>query len=188
LPPRTRVELGDVIFAPSLPLQVTTASALRPGALVADGDPVIEVLSSIPRVTLPLGADGSVHVQAGTQVSVTIGDAPIEMRATGEDLVTETGTRRAQLEVATSEAACSWCSRVPTGQTTSWTATVTLAGPATGVVLPIAALQTAPDGSVAVNRDDGSTAPVQVVLEVGGDAVITGLEADERVRLPAVEG
>jgi len=188
LPPRNRVELGEVIFVPSLPVQVTAASALRPGALVADGDQVIDVLSNIPRVTLPLGADGSLHVQADTQVVVSIGDTPVEMKATGEDLVAETGTRRAQLVLATPGATCTWCSGIPTGQTTSWTATVTLAGPATGIVLPIAALRTAPDGSVAVTRDDGSTAPVQVVLEVGGDAVITGLEADERVRLPVVEG
>ncbi len=184
LPERKEVALGEIVFIPSLPLSVTPTDAIAAGGLIADGDVTFDVLAAAPTLRLSFGVDGSVQVPAGTPVDVDIDQEPVAMVATDRQSVADTGARLVELE-STGSAGCeSWCGSIPTSGVSLWPATVRFGGPATGVVVPVGAIAGGAGSTASVTLQDGSTVPVVVVLQVGGDAVVTGVDVGDVIVLP----
>ena len=71
-----------------------------------------------------------------------------------------------------------------TSGVSSWPAVVRLKGPATGVVVPVGAIRSGAGSGTVVVTQEGSSVPVEVVLQVGGDAIVTGLSAGDVVVIP----
>jgi hypothetical protein len=184
LPARSDIALGEIVFVESLPLSVTPTDVVTAGGLIGDGDVAFDVLAAAPTLSLALGLDGSVQIPSGTPVDVTFGDVTVAMTATDQQSITDTGARLVEL-TGTDPVACGrWCDAVPTSEVSSWPATVRFGGPTTGVVVPVGAIRSGTGSAATVTLQDGSTVPIQVVLQVGGDAVVTGVDAGAVIVLP----
>lgn len=189
LPVRASVALGEIVFVPSLPVVTAASAGLTVGALIRDGDPVLEVLAAMPRIQLALVADGTLQVPAGTMIDLDIDGIKVGTIATARQSQSDSGRRLVELELTDRVAVCaSWCASIPTNEVSSWPATVKLKGPATGVIIPVGAIRADAGSGSVVMLADGSSRAVELVLVVGGDAVVTGIEEGDVIALPGTGG
>lgn len=189
LPVRVSVALGEIVFVPSLPVVTAASAGLTVGALIRDGDPILEVLAAMPIIRLALVADGTLQVPVGTAIDLDIDGTKVATIATARQSQSDSGRRLVELELTDSIAACgSWCVAIPTNEVSSWPATVKLKGPATGVIVPVGAIRSGAGSGSVVVLADGSSRPVDVVLVVGGDVVVTGIEEGDVIALPGTGG
>lgn len=189
LPVRSSVALGEIVFVPSLPVVTAASAGLTVGALIRDGDPILEVLAAVPTIRLALGADGAFQVPDGTTINLDVDGNLVATTATAHQIQSDTGGRFVELELTDPVATCrSWCAAIPTNEVSSWPATVKLKGPATGLVVPVGAIRSGAGSGSVVVLADGSSRPVEVVLVVGGDVVVTGIEEGDVIALPGTGG
>ena len=189
LPVRAEVSLGEIVFMPTLPLTVTPGAGLVAGGLIADGDVAFEVLAAAPTLRLSLGADGSFQLPVSTSVDVSVAGEVVSTTATDRQTLSEGGARLVDLSVLAGDSVCGpWCESVPTVGVSTWPAVARLKGPETGVVVPVGSIRSGAGSDTVVVKADGSTVSVEVVLQVGGDAIVTGVSAGDVLVLPdAVE-
>jgi hypothetical protein len=185
LPPRSEVVLGEIVFVETLPLLVSGSAELRAGSLITDGDIVLETLGSSPMLQLSLGSDSTLQIPAGTAVNINVAGVDVLAVATERQSQSDSGARLVELTLADPADSCApWCASVPTVGVSSWPATVRLKGPATGVTVPLGAIRVGEGSGSVVVLESGVTMPVEVVLQVGGDAIVTGIAAGDVVVLP----
>lgn len=189
LPARSSVALGEIVFVPSLPIVTAASAGLTVGGLIRDGDPILEVLAAMPALRLTIVADGKFQIPIGTIVDLDIDGILVATNATALQYQSDSGGRLVELELADPVATChSWCASIPTNRVSSWPATVKLNGPATGVIVPVGAIRSGAGSSSVVVLADGSSRTVDVVLIVGGDAIVTGIEEGASIALPGTGG
>jgi peptidoglycan hydrolase-like protein with peptidoglycan-binding domain len=185
LPVANSAALGEILFLPDLPISTTTTEDLLVGGLVSDGQALFVALDSAPALSLYLPADSPFQIEPGAMVEIDFAGVPVIATATDRQLQVEGGARRIDVNTAESAAPCDpWCTKIPPRGVSSWAATVVVKGPASGVILPVGALRSGPDGAPVVITADGSTKEVKVVLQVGGQAIVTGIDAGETLILP----
>jgi peptidoglycan hydrolase-like protein with peptidoglycan-binding domain len=177
--------LGSIVFLRSFPVQMVAAEALRLGAPVADGVTLFEVVADDPTMELLLGADQAGNVPPGAPVEVTMGGGIVHAAAGAQREVD--GQISVALQGADGKSApCPHpCGAVPVQGVTQFPASVTVLGPATGPVVPVAAIETDAAGATTVLDENGAKRPVKVLLQVGGQAVVSGVAVGDRVRLPS---
>jgi peptidoglycan hydrolase-like protein with peptidoglycan-binding domain len=177
------VRRGDIVFLPALPVRVAPTEQLKVGEPVGGGEVVIEVLSDAPVFTVTLGLDqaplvplsGSVivHFGAGTWTGVI---ATTTTSALGELVLT--------IESADGGAVCGdQCDLVPVIAPAQYRADLVVVPETTGPLVPSAALQTRPDGTVFVTDEAGRELDVKVLAAADGRAVVQGIEVGQMVRL-----
>ena len=177
------VQRGDIVFLSGLPVRIAPPEQLRIGEPVAGGEVVIEVLSDAPVFTVTLGQDqaplvplsGSVIVHHGagvwTGVIATSTTTPI-----GELLLTIMG--------ADGGAVCgNECDLVPVTATAQYRADLVVVPETSGPLVPSAALQTRPDGTVFVADESGQELDVTVLAAADGRAIVQGVDVGQMVRL-----
>jgi hypothetical protein len=184
LPARSVIALGEIVFIPSLPLTVTPAEGLVAGGVIGDGDVAFEVLAALPTLRLSLGSDASFQVPVATRVDIDVAGEVVSTTATERQSVSDAGERLADLALVAVAGCGQWCGSLPTIGVSSWPAVVRLKGPETGVVLPVGAIRSGVGSGTVVVKQDGSSVPVEVVLQVGGDAIVMGVSAGDVVVLP----
>ena len=185
LPARSEIALGEVVFIPSLPLMVTPAAGLVAGEVIGDGDAAFEVLAAVPTLRLLIGTDASLQVPVATRVDVDVAGEVVSTTATERQSISDAGGRLADLALVADDGLCGeWCGSLPTNGVSSWPAVVRLKGPETGVVVPVGAIRSGAGSTTVVVTQDGSSVPVEVIIQVGGDAIVTGLAAGDVVVLP----
>lgn len=184
LPARSAIALGEIVFIPTLPLTVTPSSGLVAGGVIGDGDVAFEVLAAAPTLRLSLGSDASFQLPVATSVDVDVAGVVVSTTATERQSISDAGGRLADLALVDGAGCGQWCGSLPTIGVSSWPAVVRLKGPQTGVVLPVGAIRSGAGSGTVVVRPDGSSVPVEVVLQVGGDAIVTGVSEGDVVVLP----
>lgn len=184
LPARSEIALGEIVFIASLPLTVTPAAGLLAGEVIGDGDVAFEVLDALPTLRLSLGTDASFEVPVATLVDIDVAGEVVSTTATERQSISDAGGRLADLALVGDGVCGQWCESLPTNGVSSWPAIARLKGPETGVVVPVGAIRSGAGSGTVVVTQDGSSIPVEVVIQVGGDAIVTGLSAGDVVVLP----
>ena len=183
------VQLGDVIFVPSLPTRVALdATVIERGASVTGGEPVVTGLPPQPTFTVPVTDSQASLMPIGTRVEIANGELVWEGFVVDHESHPERGTT-VILEGKDGASICGEdCGTIPvTGQTLLLSKIVTVET-VSGLVVPSAALLSAADGTVSVIDAEGVNHPVTVLTSARGMSVIEGVSAGMKVRIPAASG
>lgn len=182
MPGTGEVPLGTIVFVKNLPSAARILVDV--GDRIAPGEPIIEVLADSPNFRAVVTDEQLALVEEGTPVELTRGDASLSAAAgpTEED----DGARYLSLVGSGDEPVCpDPCDEVSTQTDSRWSARAMIVPPEQGVVVPVAALQTRPDGQLFVVTAAGDEVDVEAGASASGRVVIDGLEAGTRVRLPS---
>lgn len=179
--------LGTLVAAPTLPVTIDLDTAvLRPGAVLQGGEEAVLIPGGEPVFVMELTSSQAAMVPDGTSV-VVHADGADWSGVTGEPRVTDDGV---EVPVTAPDGGLlcgSDCDRLSLADETYLLTDVAIRPPVTGPVVPVAALTTGPDGvtTVDVVGDGGriDAAPVEIVAVADGLAVVTGVEAGQRVRV-----
>jgi peptidoglycan hydrolase-like protein with peptidoglycan-binding domain len=178
------VHLGDIVFLPALPAQIALDDGIAVGKELVGDEPLLR-RALHARFSVVLTQDQAASVAVGTPIAVSHGDET--WQASLGELSTDpvTGDLRADLVGLNGKPVCgdACLTAVPPDGHTSFTATAEVVPRTEGPVVPIAAIWTSADGSTAVTRQDGSTAPVTIRASSGGMAVVSGIAPGDVVLL-----
>ncbi len=182
------VELGDVIFVPTLPARVRLdPQVVKVGASLAGGEEAVELLSATPGFRIPATDAQAAMVPTGTRVEITAPDGTLWNGAIA-DQVRDQPSQTVNLNVRpTGELPLcgEGCDQVPAVGEVMLAARVITSEPVHGLVVPSAALVTTASGEIAVVDEHGTRITVTVVASARGSSVIEGVGAGVRVRVPA---
>ncbi len=179
------VRRGDVLFVRDLPMRVALSSkSFRVGAELGGGQVGIDRLGAAPVFTATFGAAQARQVAEGMTIKVTSGSHTW----TGRLDVVKAGINNESAARVTGPTGGSLCGKacgtIPLSGTTRLTGATEVQSPVSGVVVPVAALASTADGSIAVIGRDGNRIPVTVKARARGMAVVQGLAAGTTVRVP----
>ncbi|WP_166345309.1 peptidoglycan-binding domain-containing protein [Phytoactinopolyspora limicola] len=180
----------DVVFVDSLPARLALDPSLEVGMTLAGGEPAAQRLDSEPAfvINLPEGQAQWVHTGQIVEIDQS-GSQPwlAEIASIGFD--DETAQRYAELDAASGESICGdECDVVPLGDASLFPSMIQVVPDTEGTIVPIAALVTDAAGSTGVIRESGDFHPVDMVEYASGLAVVEGLDAGSRVRVPGDVG
>jgi Putative peptidoglycan binding domain len=185
------VRLGDVVFVPQLPARVVLTDEVVVGAPLAGGEVAVRVLLDDVRFWIPLAPEQRSLVPLSADVLVSHGEAVWEARIT--EAVEEEGTGQLNLILEGSNGGpvcgddCE--TEVSIRGQTSFPAEIVVVPETEGPLVPVAAIESLPDGSTVVTAVDGSHIPVVVVASSDGLAVVEGVDSGDVILLPMeVEG
>lgn len=181
------VELGDVIFVPSLPARVSIdTDVIARGARVAGGESVVNMLTA-PRFRIPVTDTQAAAIPAGSRVELTSPDGDSwEAVTAGQTRDDDAGTVDIALEPVADAGICGeGCPQIPIAGDTLLRARIVTLPEVGGLVVPTAALVTDADGRTGVFDSDGTFVPVEVIASARGMSVIEGVSEGTRVRVPA---
>ncbi len=180
----TTLPLGTVVFVPDLPSLVTAAPDLVRGAVLADGAPIFDEVAAAPSFAVRLPPGPSEGLGPGLSVVVTVSTTALDFTTSDKQTTDDDGTTTIPLDPAAPLTCARWCDAVPTDDTSAWPGVVTRAGPAEGVVVPVGALRSGTGEELFVVLADGSNVPVDVRLQVGASAIVSGVDDGAEIELP----
>lgn len=180
------VRRGDVLFVRDLPIRVMLdPKTFRVGVEVSGGQPGVNRLAAAPVFTASFGEAQARQVSEGMTVKVASGS---HSSWTGRLGTIKTGADNqsvARVVGPTGGSLCGkTCSVISLTGTTRLNGVTQVQAPVPGVVIPVAALASVADGSIAVIGADGNRIPVTVKARARGMAVVEGLAAGTVVRVP----
>lgn len=182
------VDVGDVVFVPTLPTRVAlNTDVLFRGAALVGGERVVQGLSAAPRFTVPVTAAQAAAMPAGTSVEVSSpgGDA-WSATVARQDSDLQSGQVSLVLQGAGGQTVCRGdCGQLPVDVETRLLSRVVTVPATDGLVVPSAALATGADGQMYVIGQDGQRMPVTVAASAHGMSVVDGVAAGTKVRVPA---
>ncbi len=179
------VRRGDVLFVRDLPMRVVLdPKAFRVGFEIGDGQASVDRFGSAPVFTATFGEAQARQVAEGMIIKVTSGShvwtgrlGSMKTGPNSETVARVTGANGGSL--------CGKdCDAIPLSGTTRLGGVTEVQAPVSGVVVPVAALAAAADGSVIVITADGARLPVTVTARARGMAVVQGVAAGTTVRVP----
>lgn len=177
------VQRGDLLFLPRLPERVVLNEQIEIGAELGPGSAAVETLSKSPEFTVTLGEGQSDLVPLDGDVRVHRGEVTwrgVIASATQTPL----GELQLELQGKQGRPLCHpECSQLPVNRPTLMRAELIVVPATTGPIVPAAAVRTTPAGQTVVVGADGGQLPVKVLAEAYGQAVVSGLETGDRIRL-----
>lgn len=182
------VDVGDVIFVPTLPTRVSLdTEVIARGLSVSGGEAVLRGLPASPSFTVPVTDSQAGMMPPGTRVEITSPEGGAWIGFVVDQRRDEqSGTVIVSLAGEDGAVICGdECGQIPvTGQAPLPSRIVTVET-VTGLVVPSAALVTGGDGQVAVIDDEGERMPVTVTASARGMSLVDGVADGTRVRVPA---
>ena len=183
------IRAGDLLFVPSLPVRlVLDPEVLRPGAQLVGGEAALSMVAAEPVFTVPASPDQASMIPLGTRVELRFAESRWEAVVTDQEASAE-GDATVQLRLGPVEGAGSICGGecggLPVGERAVFPSTVELQPTVEGLVVPSSALRSGAGGEVTVVDAAGLSRDVTVVASARGMSVIEGLQAGDRVRVPA---
>lgn len=181
------VDVGAVIFVPSLPARVTLdTTVISRGASLSGGESVVRGLSATPAFHIPVTEAQAAMMPAGTRVEMTSPQGQPWEAFTEEQSRNDEGAISVRLVGADGASICgTTCMEIaPTGKT-SLKSRIVVVEDVEGLVVPSSALVTDAEGTTAVLDEKGRRVPVKVVTSADGMSVITGAREGMRVEIPA---
>lgn len=183
------ITAGDMVFAETLPSRVRLDPKLRRGQVLTAGDVVLYAVNPVPEFSISVGtAQQNISLTAGSEVWVNSGDQRWHAQVVSLE-VREGGGEWAVLGGVDGATICGdSCVSVPIlDGGTILSGDVVLTPEASGPLVPLSTMSTAPDGSVFVRLADGTPVTVQVVATDGSRSVVTGVAAGQELLLFADE-
>lgn len=180
------VRLGDVVFVPQLPARVVLADEVVVGAPLGGGEVAVRLMLDDVRFWIPLAPEQRSLVPLSAEVMVTHGEAIWDARIS--EAVEEEGTGQLNLNLEASDGGpvcggdCE--AEVSIRGQTSFPAEIVVVPETEGPLVPVAAIQSLPDGTTVVTAVDGSHIPVVVVASSDGLAVVEGVDPGDVILLP----
>lgn len=179
------VRQGDVVLVPELPARLALDTELEVGAALAGGEELVQLLPSAPRFTITLPEGQTRMVEPGMAVEIPRDDggawqAEIAEVRRGE----EAGTVAVLTSVGDDPVCGDACAQVPLQEETLLPSVIHVVPEQSGVTVPTAAVVTTADGQTAAVHESGELLPVSVVASASGTAVVEGVDAGQRVRVP----
>jgi len=187
LPTDGVVQIGDIVFARSLPMRISLDSELLSvGAILNGSEAAIRGLPVAPTFTAPVTAAQSAAIANGSRIEVT---GPAGTMWTGE-VVERITTADGDIVLTISgdsggDLCASECESLPTEVESLLQAKVVIVEPTAGLTVPSAALRTLADGTVVVIDSKGKQHAVTVEASAKGYSVLGGAAAGMMVRVPA---
>lgn len=182
------VRAGDLVYLPDLPAKLAPDPGLTVGSRLSGGEPAVVALPPAPAFTITLGIEQAELVPLVTSVLVHHpGGTWSGMVASSTS--TPSGELLLSLAGPDGGGICGdECAAVPVGEDTVYPVDLVAVPETTGPVVPVAALQSLPDGRVVVTDAAGTQHAVEVVASAEGRAVVDGLAEGSVVRLFATGG
>jgi peptidoglycan hydrolase-like protein with peptidoglycan-binding domain len=184
------VRLGDLVFVEGLPTRVVLGEEVVVGARLAGGEQAIWDLPDDPSFWVPLAPEQRSLVPIEAPVMVSNGGGVWESVVV-EALESEgpeggVGELRFILRGSGGGPVCgSECpERVPLEGRSDFPAEIVVVPETSGPVVPVAAIQTAADGSTFVTLEPNETVGVELVASHAGLAVVEGVEIGDVLVLP----
>ncbi|MCM3659216.1 peptidoglycan-binding protein [Agromyces mediolanus] len=189
LPADGVVQAGDLVFLPALPGRVTLDDKLvRPGASLSGGEQLVSMLPRQPEFTIPVSRAQAATMPIGTAVEIGAPDGGVWSAAIVAQEPSAEADDQVGLRLGTADGApicADACATIPVLGDARLASTVVTQAATSGLVVPAAALRSSADGTVAVVDREGRGHPVTVVASARGMAVVDGVRAGLRVRVPA---
>lgn len=180
LPLSGDVPLGTIVFVDRLPATVRVLAEV--GDRVAPGDTIAEVLADAPDFRAIVTEEQLAVIDEGTPVELNRGDTTLTAVAGPTEEVE--GATYLTLVGGDGPVCSAPCEQVPTEADSRWAAQAQVVPRAEGVVLPVAAVRTLPDGERFVVDDAGAEVTVTTGASASGQVVVSGLDAGTRVQMP----
>ena len=179
---------GSLVAAAALPVHVAIDREVAwLGAVLAGGEEVVSVADGEPAFSMEVTQTQAEMLPTGTEVTVHGGSSDGWSGVVDDQTVNDQGLVLLHLVAPDGGLVCgSQCAELPVEGSTTLLTDVALVPPVTGPVVPVAALTTAPDGTVSVDVvDAGVVHPrqVEVLTVADGLAAVSGVDAGERVRV-----
>lgn len=185
------VPLGQLVAVASLPSSVVLdRDVVWSGATLRGGEPVASVSTGDPSFVMEVTAGQAAMIPVGTKVLVH-GDGT-EWEALVADSVQLESSVALGLTAPDGGLVCGdECAALPAGDPLTYLTDVQIVEPATGPVVPVAAISTRVDGTTWVTRVAGdvpSDVQVDVRTVAQGLAVVTGVAPGDVVRVFGPDG
>lgn len=184
------VELGDVVFVPTLPIRVSLdAELVSRGLSLSGGEPVLRGLPAAPAFTMPVTDAQAAMMPTGTAVQVTSPEGTVWDAVAGDRVTDEQSqTIVVSLSGPEGQVLCGdQCAQVPVSGQALLPSKIISVATVQGLVVPSSALITEASGQIGVIDQDGTVHPVTVVASARGMSVIDGVDAGVKVRIPATQ-
>jgi peptidoglycan hydrolase-like protein with peptidoglycan-binding domain len=183
------VRVGDVVFVPEVPVRVVLSDEVVVGSSLSGGEVTLRRLVGDPVFVIPLALEQRSLVPLDAEVLVGH-DGGVWPGRIGEVREDESrGELLLVLEAADGGSLCGdeCAGSVPLVGRSDYPAEIVVVPETRGPVVPVAAIETAPDGATSVRGVDGSVIPVTVVEASNGIAVVEGVSAGDVILLPVDE-
>ncbi|WP_298944822.1 peptidoglycan-binding protein [uncultured Microbacterium sp.] len=181
------VRSGDVIFVPTLPARVAlNIEEIYRGASLVGGESAVSGLSPSPAFNVPVTDSQASLMPAGTRVLITSPNGSVWDAVAEEQVRDEVaGSITVKLGSGGQDPICKQeCAQIPVDDSITLSSEVVTVETVTGLVVPSAALVSAADGQLAVIDEAGIRRSATVMGTARGMAVIDGVDAGVRVRVP----
>lgn len=187
--PQGVVRSGDMVFVDQLPARlVLDGEVISRGSTLGGGEAAVLVLADQPEFVLEITQEQADRIPIGTAVQITAPDGQTWEAVTVESRPGEAGAVVIQLAAVAGGTICAdACTQVPVGEPVILDSEVVTDPPVSGVTVPVAALRSTASGDVVVVAPDGSERLVTIEASVGGTAVVEGIAAGDRVRVPVAD-
>jgi hypothetical protein len=167
---------------------LAAANSQRVGSLINAGDVALSVLEPTPRFTLVSPVGSLAPPPEGAAVALKVGDTNLEFTVSASRTQAADGTIETALQT-TGPLVCEvWCEGLAADGPTALSAIATIAGPATGVTIPLGVIRTKAQDELFVVDSSGTQRPITIVLQVGSNAVVEGLKAGVSIEVPTKVG
>lgn len=183
------IEVGDIIFVPTLPTRITLDTEIvARGHALTGGEQVLSGLPLTPDFRLPVTDAQAAMIQPGTRIEITSPDGDTWI-AHSTDAIPNESSSAISIGLASTDEdgpiCADQCAQIASTGTTSLRSRIVTAETIRGLVVPTSALLTTAEGQHAVINDAGERIPVTVETSAKGMSVISGVDEGTKVRVPA---
>lgn len=182
------VRVGDLVFVSELPMRVTLDGAVSVGMPLVGGEVTARRVVGDPLFTIPLSAEqrSLVPLHAEVRVSHSGGVWDARIRQVHEDDVS--GQLSLDLEAIDGGSVCGadCAAAVALEDMTDFSSELVVVPETTGPIVPVAAIETASNGSTSVTTPGGRVI-VEIVAAASGLAVVDGVAVGDEIILPVSE-
>lgn len=179
------VRAGDVVFIPELPVRVILDAGVTVGAPLVGGEATVRRLAGDPSFTIPLLPEQRSLVPLDAVVLVSHSGVVWDARISTVREDDAKGQLLVDLEASDGGSVCGddCAAEVSLVGTTDFSVEVVVVPETTGPVIPMAAIETAPDGTMSVTTP-GGVVPIEIIASADGLAVVGGVSVGDRIVLP----
>ncbi|MCD4557971.1 peptidoglycan-binding domain-containing protein [Schaalia sp. lx-100] len=183
--PTGDVSLGSMIFVSKLPVSLSWADNIAIGSHISTGDTIGTLSGSHPRFHMLLPEGQAELVKEGMEASITYQDKTWPA-IIGTITTNAEGQTIAFLEPpADTETICGEeCALIPATGTEGMSTTITVVPQTEGIIVPNTAIYVASDATVYVTDSSGQKITVEVVVSIGGQSIVTGINDGTRLSIP----
>lgn len=178
------VHRGQVTFTPQLPIRVALPKELTVGSEVSAGSTLATVITGNPTFAIVLSSEQTKVIPQNGRVKISHDGGNWEGKVSASTQDRQSGEVTWTVTAAAGGVVCGTeCASVPVPGPTTLQGAIVAVPVTKGPVVPAASILSAPDGSAAVVRADGTQEPISILGTSGGLSVVKGVEVGDQIQL-----